>query len=166
MENELVNGWGCPVNRGNQSLVVEGCVGRGSAKWVLSSGPGGWVGAEHCLMKRSRRWLGKCLIFTANCRDFEGLAKRSDLCPKDMWEACGRSDYNLSTSRFHACAAPSTMGGLPSLPPHFPSGKGMPPQTRLHQTRGPPVTRGSAWGGRAELEGLTLWMITKNKGWL
>lgn len=86
----------------------------------------GWVGAEHCLVKRSS--LEKCLIFTANCRGLEGFAKRSDLCLKDMWEACGRSDYDLSTSRFHACTAPSSMGGLPSLPPQFPSGKGLSPQ--------------------------------------
>lgn len=67
-------------------------------------------------MKKIRWWLGKCLIFTANCRDLEGLAKLRYLCLKDTWKACVRSDCNLSTSLFHACTPPSTMGGLLSFP--------------------------------------------------
>lgn len=121
-------------------------------------------------MKRIRWWLGKCLIFTANCRDLEGLAKLRYLWLKDTWKACVRSDCNLSTSLFHACTPPSTTGGLLSLPSQFPSGKerclSKTTHPCSHQAYFPPVTNNSAWGGRLELlEVLTLRIITEDKGW-
>jgi len=94
----------CSVNIGNRSLVMKGCMGRGLAKWVLCSGwvgVAGWVGsAEQWLMKRIRWWLGKCLVFTANCRNLEGLDNLGYLCLMDMWKACVRSGCSLSLLSF------------------------------------------------------------------